>query len=143
VILLDANILIYAKNPFFSRHQTILDWLDNQLNESALVGLPWHSLLAFLRVATNPRIFQQPLSIDEAWEQVLAWLEWETVWIPQPTDRHAEVLGEILTSGNVQANLIPDAHLAALAIEHGLLLCSTDRDFTQFPQLRWLNPLDE
>jgi toxin-antitoxin system PIN domain toxin len=143
VIVLDANILIYAKNSFFSRHHTILEWLDNQLNGSALVGLPWHSLLAFLRVATNPRIFQQPLSIDEAWEQVLEWLDCDNVWIPQPTDLHSEILGEILKSGNVQANLIPDAHLAALAIEHGLLLCSTDHDFARFPGLRWLNPLDQ
>ena len=91
--------------------------------------MPWASLVAFLRIVTNPRIFERPESVAAAWQQVVAWLDVETVWIPEPAERHREVLGSLLRSGSAQANLIPDAHLAALAIEHGLVLCSTDGDF--------------
>jgi toxin-antitoxin system PIN domain toxin len=143
VILIDANILIYAKNRQFSRHQAIREWLDTQLNGAAPVGLPWPSLLAFLRIVTNPRIVQQPQSIGEAWGQVLEWLACENVWLPEPTDRHSQIFGDILASCEVQANLVPDAHLAALAIGHGLILCSTDGDFARFPGLRWMNPLTQ
>jgi uncharacterized protein len=99
------------------------------------------SLLAFLRLVTNPRVFERPEPIADAWRQVLAWLHCETTWIPQPTERHAELLGELFTNPGVHANLVPDAHLAALAMEHGLMLCSADSDFARFPTLRWLNPL--
>ena len=139
--LIDANILIYAHVQSLGQHERARQWLDQQLNGSALVGLPWPTLLAFLRLVTNPRIFEQAEPIADAWRQVLAWLECETVWIPQPGDRHAEILSRFLDVPGVQANLITDAHLAALAIEHGLVLCSTDSDFARFPGLRWLNPL--
>jgi len=107
------------------------------------VGLPWASLLAFLRLVTNPRVFARPEPIADAWRQVLAWLGWETAWIPQPIERHAELLGQLLATPGVYANLGPDAHVAALAMEHGLALCSTDGDFARFPSLRWINPLSD
>ncbi|HKO08008.1 MAG TPA: type II toxin-antitoxin system VapC family toxin [Alphaproteobacteria bacterium] len=141
MILLDANILIYAHVSSFAHHQLARSWLDRQLNGPAPVGLPWASLLAFLRLVTNPRVFEQPEPIAEAWRQVLAWLACESAWTPQPTERHAELLGEFLALAGVHGNLVPDAHLAALAVEHGLTLCSTDGDFARFPGLRWLNPL--
>lgn len=141
MILVDANLLIYAHVSSTSQHARARAWLDGQLNGSAPVGLPWVSLLAFLRLVTNPRVFEQPEPITEAWRQVLAWLECDVVWAPQPTERHAELLGRFLDAPGVRANLVPDAHLAALAVEHGLLLCSTDGDFGQFPGLRWQNPL--
>jgi toxin-antitoxin system PIN domain toxin len=94
-----------------------------------------------LRIATNRRAFEHPLSITEAWDQVTAWLSAGPVWIPQPTDRHTRILGELLAQPGIHGNLVPDAHLAALAIEHGLTLCSTDGDFARFPHLRWINPL--
>jgi toxin-antitoxin system PIN domain toxin len=141
VILIDANILIYAHVSSFAQHNLARDWLDQQLNASARVGLPWTSLLAFLRLVTNPRVFEQPEAIRDAWEQVHAWLTSETVWIPQPTERHADILGEFLALSGVHGNLVPDAHLAALAVEHGLTLCSTDGDFARFQGLRWLNPI--
>jgi toxin-antitoxin system PIN domain toxin len=142
VILVDANLLIYAHVSSFPQHAQARDWLDTQLNRGAPVGLPWPSLLAFLRIVTNPRVFQQPEPISEAWRQVGAWLGVDGVWIPQATERHRDVLGALLLSqGGLHANLVPDAHLAALAIEHGLLLCSADADFARFPDLRWLNPL--
>jgi uncharacterized protein len=141
MIIVDANLLVYAHVSSFGQHERSRDWLDKQLNGTTAVGLPWSSLLAFLRLVTNPRIFDRPESMSDAWAQVLAWLSCETAWIPQPTDRHAELLGEFLAVPGVEANLVPDAHLAALAMEHGLLLCSTDSDFARFPSLRWLNPL--
>jgi toxin-antitoxin system PIN domain toxin len=141
VILIDANILIYATNSDSDQHAPAKTWLDAQLSGSGLVGLPWASLLAFLRLATNARIFRRPLTMAVAWGQVSAWLEAEPVWIPQPTDRHANVLGALLGQQGIVGNLVPDAHLAALAIEHGLSLCSTDGDFSRFAGLRWANPL--
>jgi uncharacterized protein len=142
VILVDANILIYAHVSSFAQHERARDWLDQQLNGATAVGLPWVSLLAFLRLVTNPRIFDRPEPVSDAWAQVLAWLGCETTWIPEPTDDHPGLLGKLLAVPGVQANLVPDAHLAALAMEHGLLLCSTDSDFARFQGLRWLNPLD-
>ncbi len=141
MILVDANVLVYAHVRSLTQHKGAQDWLDQQLNGPAPVGLPWMSLLAFLRLVTNPRVFDHPEPIADAWRQVLAWLECETAWIPQPTDRHAELLGQLLAIPGIHGNLVQDAHLAALAIEHGLMLCSTDSDFARFPNLRWLNPL--
>ncbi len=143
MILLDANLLIYARVRSFPQHVQARGWLDAQLSGAGPVGLPWPSLLSFLRIVTNPRVFERPEPIADAWRQVRAWLEADVVWIPQPTDRHEDVLGSLLTKAGVQANLVPDAHLAALAIEHGLLLCSTDGDFARFPDLRWQNPLQQ
>lgn len=141
MILLDANLLIYAHVRSFPQHAPARDWLDAQLGGGGPVGLPWPSLLAFLRIVTNPRVFERPEPMADAWRQVRAWLDAEVVWVPQPTDRHCGVLGTLLADAGMQANLVPDAHLAALAIEHGLLLCSTDGDFGRFTELRWQNPL--
>ena len=141
MILLDANILIYAHVSSFTEHQLARDWLDQQLNAPAPVGLPWTSLIAFLRLVTNPRVFERPEPMADAWQQVHAWLTAETAWVPEPAERHADVLNKYLALPGVQGNLVPDAHLAALAVEHGLTLCSTDGDFARFSGLRWLNPI--
>ena len=141
MILLDANLLIYSHVSTFSQHARARAWLDAQLTAGGPVGLPWSSALAFLRIVTNPRVFERAEPLAQAWRQVEAWLDSEAVWIPEPTERHRDVLRSLLESGDVQANLVPDAHLAALAIEHGLALCSTDGDFARFPGLRWQNPL--
>jgi toxin-antitoxin system PIN domain toxin len=141
VILVDANLLVYARVSSLPQHPVARKWLDEQLNGTTRVGLPWPSLLGFLRILTNPRIFERPESIASAWRQVESWLNCPTVWIPLPTDGHRSVLATLLAHLGGGANLIPDAHLAALAIEHGLTLCSTDGDFARFRGLRWLNPL--
>ena len=125
----------------FAQHERARRWLDERLNGTTRVGLPWPSLLAFLRLVTNPRVFEQPASIRSAWHQVEEWLACEAAWVPAPTDRHREVLERLLTEATVRANLVPDAHLAALAIEHGLVLASTDGDFARFPGLHFENPL--
>jgi len=141
VILVDANLLVYAHVATFPQHQKAASWLDEQLNAIGGVGLAWPSLLAFLRLVTNPRVFERPEPIDAAWGQVAAWLEVETTWIPHPTEHHSEVLRELLAQPGISGNLVPDAHLAALAIEHGLALCSSDGDFARFRRLRWIDPL--
>ena len=141
MILIDANLLVYAHVKGFPQHETAGKWLDGKLNGAAPVGLPWESLLAFLRLVTNPRVFEQPEPAATAWDQVQSWLNCANVWVPLPTENHRKVLGDLLSATRADANLVPDAHLAALAIEHGLVLCSSDGDFARFPGLRWENPL--
>jgi toxin-antitoxin system PIN domain toxin len=141
VILVDVNLLIYSTFKNLPEHKLTRSWLEARLNGATRVGLPWGSLLGFLRVATNRRAFPAALSMNDAWQQVTNWLACEPVWIPQPTERHPEVLGRLLDESGLHGNLVPDAHLAALAIEHGLTLCSTDGDFARFRELKWLNPL--
>jgi toxin-antitoxin system PIN domain toxin len=141
MILVDANLLVSAYVKSFPQHARARAWLDSRLNGSAQVGLPWPSILGFLRLVTNRRVFERPASTADAWRQVDAWLESDVAWIPQPSDQHRAVLGQLLGKVNAAANLIPDAHLAALAMEHGLTLCSTDSDFARFPDLRWQDPL--
>ncbi|WP_413934517.1 TA system VapC family ribonuclease toxin [Nitrospira sp. BLG_1] len=141
MILIDANLLLYAKVKDYPQHQHARHWLEDQLNSGKRVGLPWPTLLAFIRIGTNPKAFNRPLSVRGAWSQVKEWLAIPAVWIPLPTDRHAAILGELLHDTEALANLVPDAHLAALALEHGLILQSTDGDFARFSQLQWQNPL--
>lgn len=139
MILVDANLLVYACVPASSHHEAARQWLDGQIGTSR-VGLPWASLRAFVRLVANPRVVDQPPTVAAAWDRVEAWLDHPSVWIPEPTDRHRGVLRDLLRSAN-QSRLVPDAHLAALAIEHGLVMCSADGDFARFPGLRWMNPL--
>lgn len=141
MILVDANLLLYARFADFAQHERAHRWLDSQLNARHRVALPWPSLLAFLRLATNPRVFEAPLASDAAWQQVKEWLALPSVWVPAPTTQHAAMLATLVQSTQAIGKLIPDAHLAALAIEHQLVLCTTDGDFARFPGLRWENPL--
>ena len=141
MILLDANLLVYAHVRSTAQHARAREWLDAQLNGPAQVGFPWVSLLAFLRLVTNPRVFARPEPMGDAWSQAQAWLACNVAWIPQPSERHSAILGRLLDAPGIHANLVPDAQLAALAMEHGLVLCSADADFARFPGLRWRNPL--
>lgn len=141
MILVDANLLVYAYVGEFDQHDRAHAWFDERLNGTVAVGLPWPSLLGFVRLVTNPRIFRRPVSTPAAWKQIEAWLGCAPVWIPAPTERHREYLAPLLAAPGVHSNLVPDAHLAALALEHGLTLCSTDGDFARFAGLAWRNPL--
>lgn len=141
MILVDANLLVYAANTAAAEHARAREWLDARLNGTAPVGLPWPSLLAFVRLVTNPLVVTKPLSPAVAWRQVDEWLECEVAWIPVPGDDHRALLGKLLQHGWMSSRLVPDAHLAALAMEHGLTCCSTDSDFSRFPGLKWENPM--
>ena len=122
-------------------HDAARRWLDEQLSGQTGVGLPWPSLLAFVRITTNARIFEEPMSVEDAWAQVERWLDVPVTWIPEPTDRHRGILASLVPETG-RPEIMPDAHLAALAMEYGLILHSTDRDFTRFTGLRWKNPLE-
>ena len=141
MILVDVNILLYAVNDASAQHAAAREWLDRQLTGSVAIGIPWMTLVGFLRLVTNSRVVARPLAMPAAWQQLCAWLGCEPAWIPQPTERHAGVLAGLLALPGMQGNLVTDAHLAALAIEHGLTLCSSDGDFARFRGLRWENPL--
>jgi toxin-antitoxin system PIN domain toxin len=141
LILVDVNLLIYAVAAETPQHQAARKWFDDQLNGSAKVGLPWPSLLGFLRLISNRRLFERAMPLSAAWQVIESWRAQECVWTPAPTSRHAVVLGELIGREVNRHDLVPDAHLAALAIEHGLVLCSTDGDFARFRELQWRNPL--
>ncbi len=141
MILVDANLLLYAANHAAPERPRARSWLDERLNGTIRVGLPWPSLLAFVRLASNPVVVREPVTPAEAWRQAEEWLACESAWIPLPGPRHHEILGALVNHAWVTSRLVTDAHLAALAIEHGLTLCSTDGDFAKFPGLTWDNPL--
>jgi uncharacterized protein len=141
VILVDANLLIYAASPQSPEHAVVAPWLQEKLDSPGRVGLPWASLLAFLRIVTNPRIFASPADVDAAWSVVEDWLDRPSAWIPVPGERHREVLAALLRKTRATGNFVPDAHLAALAIEHGLIMATADAGFARFPGLRVENPL--
>ena len=141
MILVDANLLIYAGIENQANHRAASAWLQAQIQLGHRIGMPWPCLLAFLRIATNSRIYASPATVEEAYSILESWLKLPMVWIPSPTARHEEILGQVLRQSKAQGNLIYDAHLAALAIEHGLELCSADSDFARFQGLRWRNPL--
>jgi toxin-antitoxin system PIN domain toxin len=141
VILVDANLLVYAYAREVPQNEAARDWLDEQLNGTFKVGLPWPSLLAFTRLISNPRIFERPVTPAQGWRQVIEWLDLPRTWVPLPTDQHGQILARLIDQIGSRSNLVPDAHLAALALEHGLTLCSSDGDYARFSQLDWLNPL--
>jgi uncharacterized protein len=140
-VLLDANLLLFAVDTESPHHERAASWLEETLNGDRRVALPWQTIGAFLRISTHPRAAERPLSADAAWSYVDSWLEADPVWIPPCSQRTAVVLGQLVRSVPVTGNLVTDAQLAALAIEHGLAVYSADTDFARFPGLRWHNPL--
>lgn len=141
MILVDANLLLYASNHSAPEHEPARAWLDAQLSGTARVGLPWPSLLAFVRLASNPLVVRDPVKPADAWRQAEEWLSCDCAWIPLPGGRHQEILGDLLRNPIMTSRLVSDAHLAALALEHGLTVCSTNGDFAKFPGVTWDNPL--
>jgi toxin-antitoxin system PIN domain toxin len=139
-VLLDANILLYAVDEDSPRHDVSKAWMESALNGPRRVGIPWMSITAFLRIAPNGRALREPLKPSEAWEIVEAWLDAPSVWVPAPGPAHQEILGGLISSLDLRANLISDAVLAALCVEHGLQMISADTDFARFTDIRWHNP---
>lgn len=139
--LVDANLLLYGVDSRAPRHRAARAWLEAQLGGTETIAFSWGVLLAFLRLSTSPRVFAQPLAGDRALDIVDAWLAQPSATVVHPGDRHAAVLRRLLAPLGTAGNLVSDAHLAALAIEHGAELCSCDTDFARFPGLRWVDPL--
>ena len=139
--LSDVNLLLYAYDASSAHHERARLWLEARLSAVETFGFAWATLLAFLRLATNPRVFESPFRIDEALDVVDAWLSVSCATVLHPGPRHAILLRQLLEPLGTAGNLTADAHLAALAIEHDAQLCSADADFTRFPGLRLSNPL--
>jgi toxin-antitoxin system PIN domain toxin len=137
----DINLLLYATNRDAPLHDSAVEWWEGSLGGREPVGLAWLVVLGFIRIATNARIFPKPLSAVQALAVVDDWFRAPAVRPLEPTDRHWSIFQELIGTVGSAGNLTSDAHLAALAIEHGALLCSSDRDFGRFSKLRWLDPL--
>jgi toxin-antitoxin system PIN domain toxin len=142
-VLLDANLLLYATDADSPHNEAAAAWLTAVLNGDRRVGLPWQTIGAFLRVVTHPRVTTHPLSSATAWSFVQSWLDAEPAWIPPATERTARVLARLVHNTPATGNLVTDASLAALAIEHGLVVMTADTDFGRFPEVAWHNPLHE
>lgn len=141
MMLIDANLLLYAYDPQSTRHAASKAWLETTLSGSLLVRFAWTTLWAFLRISTNSRVYERPLSMFEAEQAVSSWLARPAVGILEPGERHWEILMRLTKDGQVAGSLVMDAALAAVAIEHGATLYTTDRDFARFTELRWTNPV--
>lgn len=141
MIVVDVNLLIYAVNRDAPLHHKAKSWLEAALSGTETVGLSWTVLLAFLRLTTRAGLFQQPLSVETAFDLVGQWLQLPSVIALEPTARHLHALRDLVVPLGTAGNITSDAHLAALAIEHGAELCSADNDFARFTRLRWRNPV--
>ena len=142
MILIDANLLLYAYNSSSSHYEAARKWLEKVFLGPEPVGLAWATILAFLRIGTNPRAFPYPFTPEEAAGIVSEWLGRAGVLVLVPEEKHWEILSNLMTPAQVRGALVADAHLAALAIEHGAILCTSDRDFTRFPGLETFNPFE-
>jgi toxin-antitoxin system PIN domain toxin len=141
VKLPDVNLLVYAADETAVLHEPARDWVEVTLSGTETVALAWLVLIGFVRLVTNPRVFRDPWGVERAFDVVDGWLAQPTVTVVHPTDRHAAALRDLLRPLGAAGNLTSDAHLAALAIEHGATLCSCDNDFSRFSGLRWVDPL--
>lgn len=137
----DINLLIYSADESSPHYDQARPWLERALSGTEEVGFAWLALLGFIRISTNPAAFGNPLSPVRAFEFVDSWLDSPVATVVHPSDRHAVILRDLLQPLGAAGNLTSDAHLAALAIEHGAELCSSDVDFSRFAGLRWVNPL--
>ena len=141
MFLPDVNVLLYAIDSSAPQHPRCHDWLNEALNAEEPLGWAWNVLLGFIRISTSPKVLATPLTIAEAFAYVEQWLAQPPSRIVVPSVRHGAVLRGLLEAVGLGGNAVSDAHLAALAIEHGLSLQSTDGDFARFPGLTWENPL--
>ncbi|MGD9852567.1 MAG: TA system VapC family ribonuclease toxin [Nitrospirales bacterium] len=142
MILIDANLLLYAYHPKAVQHDPSRAWLEGCLAGSQLVRLTWLTVWAFLRISTNPRVFEFPFSLEEAKIIVNTWLEHPLMGILEPGDQHWTILQTCMKEGQASGPLVMDAVLAAIALEYGAVLHTTDKDFSRFPKLKWVNPLE-
>lgn len=137
----DANLLLYAYNESAAQHERAKYWLEERMSSPEIFGLSWQIITAFLRISTNAKAFPLPFTLEEAIEIVEDWLLQPQVKILHPTERHWEIFSRLILEGQTNGAMMMDAHLAALAIEHGAVLATTDRDFVRFSKLKTVNPL--
>ena len=140
-MILDVNVLLYATNTSSMHHQKCSDWLRRAFNGRSRVGLPWQTIGAFLRIATHPRVSAHPLTTAQAWSLIDGWLQAPVYWVPTATERTASILGSLVAGQELRGNLVTDAQLAAIAIEHGVAVVSADSDLARFRNLHWINPV--
>jgi toxin-antitoxin system PIN domain toxin len=136
MVIVDANVLLYAVDTASAHHERSLAWLDGALRGAEAIGLAWVALLAFIRIGTNPEILPAPMTVDDATDQVKTWLSAPAAVVAHPTARHAAILAGLLRETGTAGNLTTDAHLAALAVEHGADVVSFDRDFARYRGVR-------
>ncbi|MDQ3767740.1 MAG: PIN domain-containing protein [Actinomycetota bacterium] len=141
MILIDANILLYAYNTSSPQYEAAKSWFEGALGGTETIRFALVSLLAFVRISTNPRAFVRPLATPEAIGIVDLWLNLPQTDLARPTEQHWTLLDQLVRSGQARGAMVTDAHLAALALEYGATLHTTDRDFARFPELRFVNPL--
>lgn len=141
MIVLDSNILLYRQHKHAHQHERVKQWLERLIETSEYICLPWVSIWAFLRISTNRRVHAEALTIQESADAVRTWLALPQSRPIDPGPRHVEILSRLMEDGQITGTRVTDAVLAALAIEHGATLASTDRDFARFEGLRWVNPL--
>jgi toxin-antitoxin system PIN domain toxin len=141
MILVDANLLLYAEDTLSEHHEAARVWWDTQLSGAEPVCLCWPVLTAFIRVGTNLRLHRRPLTLKEAVERVQSWLDQPCVRMIHPGEQHWAIFQAMLRDGKALGGLVSDAHLAALALEHNCVLQSTDADFSRFKGLKWNNPI--
>jgi len=141
--LVDVNLLVYALNKGAPQHPASRAWLDRNLaGHPQSVALPWPTLLGFLRLATNPKVFPNgAISVKDAWQQVQRWMDAPAAWTPVPGPRHRWFLAELIEASHPTARQVSDLHLAALALENGLAMVSVDAGFGRLPGVRWVNPV--
>ncbi len=137
----DINLLVYAADETAAFHESAREWVETTLSGTETVAFAWVALIGFVRITTNPRSMARPWNAAQALDLVDRWLAQPAVTVVHPTDRHSAVLRDLLLPLGTAGNLTSDAHLAALAIEHGATLCSSDNDFSRFAGLRWVDPL--
>ena len=137
----DVNLLVYAADEASAHHGAAREWVEQTMSGAETVALAWLTLIGFVRLTTNARSLTRPWGVNDALDVVDGWLDQPAVTIVHPTPRHAAVLRDLLTPLGTAGNLTSDAHLAALAIEHGATLYSSDNDFSRFAGLRWVDPL--
>jgi uncharacterized protein len=142
MIVLDANLLLYAYDSRSEKHEQARKWVEQVFSNGAMLGLPWQTVAAFIRITTNPRIPGERFSLDEVVRLVDQWLELPNVKLLAPGDQHWAMLRKLLIAGQARGPLATDAQLAALTMEHGGVLHTTDRDFARFPELKWTNPIE-
>ncbi|HEY7242550.1 MAG TPA: type II toxin-antitoxin system VapC family toxin [Xanthobacteraceae bacterium] len=141
MILIDANLLLYAYHPRAEQHERSRAWLEAALSGHELVRFAWLTLWAFLRIGTNPRVFEHPLTASDAEAAISSWLAQPVAGILEPGERHWDIVRQLVRQGQATGPLVMDAVLAAIAVEHGATVCTTDRDFSRFPDVKWTNPI--